>query len=150
MQSRFVRQLELDEKVAFMHFNFPPLLVKRDISFLGVIHRARLREGPPPLWHFFYLDPSLARRQRRCVPRHEFQMIEWPGGNNLEIMRRSALGMIRVYNLLPVESVECRDLKLFYRSLTNLVTARVLAGDDRWKVLLSGRPPLFQFHPLVY
>ena len=78
------------------------------------------------------------------------QLIEWPCGRNLEIMRRSALGMIRVYNLLPAETVAKRDLKSFQRALTDLVRDRVVAGDCRWKVLLSCRHQIFQYHPLVH
>ncbi len=40
VQTRFVRQLDLDEVSAFMSLNLAPLCVRRDISILGVIHRA--------------------------------------------------------------------------------------------------------------
>ncbi len=78
------------------------------------------------------------------------QLVEWPGWHNLEIMRRSALGMIRVYNLLPPHVVSEHNLKDFQRSLTDLVRDRVVAGDSRWRVLLSPRCPIFQYHPLVH
>ena len=149
VQTRFVRQLNLDEETAFMRFNMLPLCVRRDVSILGVIHRAVLRSGPPKLSKFFRLDLSATHRQRRGVQRHAMQLVEWPCGNNLEIMRRSAFGMIRVYNLLPAESVQKHDLKSFQRSLTDLVRDRVTAGDHLWKALLSCRHPIFQYHPLL-
>ena len=149
VQARFVRQLNLDEETAFMRFNMLPLCVRRDVSILGVIHRAVLRSGPPQLWKFFRLDLPAPHRQRRGVQRHAMQLVEWPCGNNLEIMRRSAFGMIRVYNLLPAESVQKHDLKSFQRSLTDLVRDRVTAGDHLWKALLSCRHPIFQYHPLL-
>ena len=149
VQTRFVRQLGLDEISAFMSFNLAPLCVRRDIAILGVIHRAVLRAGPPQLWKFFRVDSVPTRRERR-TRRHTTQLIEWPCGRNLDIMRRSALGMIRVYNLLPVETVANSDLKSFQRALTDLVRDRVVAGDFRWKVLLSSCHAIFQYHPLVH
>ena len=150
VQSRFITQLELSEEAAFMHFNLAPLSVRRDISILGVIHRAALRKGPPELWKFFRREVSHSyRRSVRFSHRHSRCLIEWAAGSNLEIMRRSALGMIRVYNLLPEELVDKVDLKEFQRGLTQLVRDRVTAGDHRWRFLLSPRHALFQFHPLI-
>ena len=65
-------------------------------------------------------------------------------------MRKSALGMIRIYNLLPDELVMKLSVKEFQRGLTVLVKNRVVARDSRWKVVLSSRHPFLQFHPLVY
>ena len=64
-------------------------------------------------------------------------------------MRRSAFGMIRVYNLLPQEIVSEQTVSVFQHSLTELVRDRVVAGDGRWRHLLCPRWPLFQHHPLV-
>ena len=47
VQSRFLRQFEVSEESAFAHFNVAPLNVRRDISILGIIHRASLNLGPP-------------------------------------------------------------------------------------------------------
>ena len=148
VQSRFVSQVGLDETNAFMLFNLAPLCVRRDIAMLGVIHRAVLLQGPAQLWKFFRRD-VVRRREQRSFTRHSLQLIEWPPGRDLEIMRRSALGMIRVYNLLPQEAVAETTLKLFQRHLTQLVRDRVVACDGRWKELLSSRHRLFQNHPLV-
>ena len=149
VQVRFVREIGLSEEFAFMSFNLAPLQVRRDIAMLGVIHRAASRSGPPQLWRFFQRTVSdRGGRPSRNV-RHSLQVSEWAPGRNLEIMRRSALGMIRVYNLLAQETVEQQTMKDFQKSLTNLVRDRVVARDSRWKVLLSCRHPLFQRHPLV-
>ena len=148
VQSRFVRQLGLDETTAFMRFNLAPLCVRRDIAILGVIHRAVLCEGPPQLWKFFTRDYA-TRRESRLFSRHTLQLVERPPGRNLDIMRRSAFGMIRVYNLLPGDAVAEATLKGFQRYLTQLVRGRVVACDGRWKELFSCRHRLFQHHPLV-
>ena len=151
VQSRFLRQIDLSEESALMTFNLAPLCVRRDISILGVIHRAAMCAGPPMLWKYFRLDSaSIVARPTRRARRHSMHLVEWPAGRNLDIMRRSALGMIRVYNLLPADLVEKRCLSEFQRGLTDLVRARVVARDPRWKHLLSSRHPIFQYHPLVH
>ena len=94
-----------------MDFNLAPLSVRRDMSMLGVIHRATLVMGLPQLWPFFRFDISRSIVGRRR--RHERQVVEWPRDRDLDIMRRSALRMIRVYNILPAESVAKKDLKTF-------------------------------------
>ena len=93
--------------------------VSSDISVLGIIHAAALRQGPPPLWKFFQRDFSFGlRRSNRTYHRHSKCFIEWPAGHNLEIMKRSAFGMIRVYNILPQEVVDTHDLKAFQKALS--------------------------------
>ena len=104
-----------------MDFNLAPLSVRRDIAMLGVIHRAILRQGPPQLWKFFRLDLSTPVRQSRHAKRHSRHVVEWPAGRSLDIMRRSALGMIRIYNLLPDELVMKLSVKEFQHGLTVLV-----------------------------
>ena len=149
-QVRFLRELDLSEESAFMTFNVAPLQVRRDIAVLGVIHRAASRDGPPQLWRFFQRSAAGVRAAARRRIRHDRQVAEWPLGRNLEIMRRSALGMIRVYNLLPQNVVEQVAVKNFQSALTQLVRDRVFAGDHRWRIVLSSRHAFFQYHPLVY
>ena len=152
VQARFIRQFNMSEEAAFMHFNLAPLETRRDIAILGVIHRAAMREGPPQLWKFFCLacpDNVPARSSRHFRP-HSMRLAEWPPERNLDVARRSALGMIRVYNLLPHECVLHKTLSEFQRALSGLVRDRVVAGDHRWRHLLSPRPKLFQYHPLIH
>ena len=149
VQSRFLRQLAVSEESAFAHFNLAPLNVRRDTSILGVIHRASLNLGPPLLWICFRAEARAPARDLRSSRRHNFQIAEWPAGRSLDIMRRSALGMIRVYNLLPDECVSVRNVSWFQSKLTELVRNRRVANDATWKVVLSCRHPILQYHPLV-
>ena len=78
VQTRYIRQLNLSEEAAFMHFNLAPLETRRDIAILGVIHRAALREGPPQLWKFFGLTSPVdvpARSSRHFRP-HSMRLAE--------------------------------------------------------------------------
>ena len=135
-----------------MNSNLAPLSTSRDIALLGVIHRAALREGPPQQWKFCRVTPPdnpnarISRHQRV----HSMRLEEWPAGRNLDIMKRSALGSIRVYNLLPADVVLHRTLKQFQQALSGIVKDRVVAGDPRWRNLVSTRHALYQYHPLVY
>ena len=63
-------------------------------------------------------------------------------------MRRSAFGMIRIYNLLPQDVVEKIDVKSFQRALTQMVRDTLNGGDLNWRFLLSPRHQLFKTHPL--
>ncbi len=150
VQTRYVKELGLSEESALMTFNLAPLQVRRDIAILGVIHRAASGNGPPHLWKFFQRAPVADTERTSRSIRHKLQVTEWPQARNLDIMRRSALGMIKVYNILPHDVVQHRAVKDFQRAITDLVRDRVVAGDSRWKVVLSPRHPIFQYHPLVY
>ena len=143
-----MNQLEISDVDAFMQFNLAPLCVRRDIGILGMVHRAALRMGPPLLWQYFRVNLfATAPAHRR--PRHDMQLVECPAMRDLEIMRRSAFGAIRVYNLLPQLVVNTRTVSSFQTQLTNLVRARVHGLDERWKLLLSPRWPFFDQHPIV-
>ena len=98
VQARFLRQINVSEESAFMHFNLAPLTARRDIAILGCIHRAARQRGPPSLWQFFRRNPAPHVSFAWRAQRHSFQIVEWPRGTDLQIMRRSALGMIQMYN----------------------------------------------------
>ena len=148
IQARFLSQFAISAEDALMRFNLAPLCVRRDIAILGMIHRAVLRMGPPHLWQFFYIN-LLARTPSLRRPRHNMQLAECPAMRDLDLMRRSALGAIRVYNLLPQLVVDTRSVSSFQTQLTTIVKARVVARDERWTMVLSPRWPFFDQHPLI-
>lgn len=49
VQTMFLRQIRVSDAVDFDSCNLAPLRVRRDISMLGVIHRAANSAGPPQL-----------------------------------------------------------------------------------------------------
>ena len=147
-QIRFLQQIGLSEVAAFMNFNLAPLGARRDIAMLGCIHRATKLHGPPLLWKFFRRNTGQIAPAARRGQLHSLQLIEWPAGRNLELMRRSALGMIKVHNLLPQEVVDKANVKSFQSALTQMLRDRVNGGDGNWQWLFSPRVQLFQDHPL--
>ena len=65
----------------------------------------------------------------------------------LEIERRSAVGLIFVYNRLPADIVAQVTVKAFQRGLQQLLKERILSGCDDWRRTFSPRVPAY-CHPL--
>ena len=97
----FLTNRGISDKDALLHFRLAPLSTKRDITMLGLIHRAPIGKGPPQLRTSF--TPA---RNRISLRRHRFGLEGVLEGNYLEIARRSCLGFVRVYNSLPGEMVD--------------------------------------------
>ena len=70
-------------------------------------------------------------------------------GRFLEIARRSALGLIHVYNLLPQQLVDRKSLCAFQKGLQQLVLDRGKRGAANWEVTLSPRLCPMSPHPLL-
>ena len=148
VQTNFLGRLGISELEALMEFNLAPLAARRDIAMLGVIHRAALRQGPAQLWKFFQLDGNLRRSPTRLAARrHQRQLVEHRKGRFLEILRRSALGLVGVYNLLPAEVVAEATVKDFQGELQRVLKERAVEGCEDWKETFSPRIPLWR-HPL--
>ena len=149
LQNTFLRRLGVDQVTVLMEFRLAPLATRRDIAMLGLIHRAALRKGPPHFWKFFRLEQHpRASRTRLAQRRHGGQLVETRRDRFLEVVRRSALGLVSVYNLLPPEVVCTDAVKTFQKNLQELVKARAAAGYEDWPETLSPRVPLWR-HPLA-
>ena len=101
MQAGFLRELGISENDVLLHFNLAPLHTRRDIAMLGVIHRAATGRGPPQLRALF--KPAQHRISSR---RHRYFLQHVLEGNFLEIARRSAFGLVSIYNSLPGQFVD--------------------------------------------
>ena len=69
-------------------------------------------------------------------------------GRFLEVLKRSALGLIAVYNLLPAEVVEANNVSSFQSRLSALLRSAQQRGCPRWQRLFSPREELAR-HPLL-
>ena len=105
---------------------------------LGVIHRAVLGEGPPQIRSFFVLDNSGLRRCERHV-RHNLQLSYQFGSRPLDMLKRSVLGLSRVYNLLLASIVSCNRVNAFQGALQYLLCSQAMAAKPNWQDLLSPR-----------
>ena len=88
MQHKFLKDTGVDDITALMEFNLAPLAARRDMAMLGVLHRTVLGRGPRHFKELFKLDTA----GRLVDPRSTI------GG---EMVKRSALGLVAIYNLLP-------------------------------------------------
>ena len=101
------------------------------MAMLGVLHRAALKEGPEHFHSLFYLDQAATRRNTRWTSRrHSKPLVDYRKGRFLETLRRSALDLIAVYNLLPAEVIAERTAKEFQKQLYDLLTDRAIGGFE--------------------
>jgi hypothetical protein len=131
VQSRFLRGIGVDELIALVEFRLAPLAVRRDIAMLGLIHRAAVGEGPGHFKKFFQLSGAPVRHRRQLQdPRADMKH---------PFVKRSALGLVPVYNRLPASVVEPRCISIFQRHLQQLVVERAQEGRPDWAAVLSLR-----------
>ena len=119
----------VDDIPALTEFNLAPLAARRDIVMLGLAHRTILGKGPKQFQEYFKRDETY----RLEDPRKTI------GG---EMVKRSALGLVAIYNLLPDDMKKAADVKNFQRELQSLMKSRAETGCEDWELLLSPRRPL--------
>ena len=110
---------------------------------LGLIHRTVLGAGPSHFKQFFKRDANAPHA------RHRFALAEWqgdesdfelPGSSPAQYISRSALGLCKVYNLLPARFVESAPtVKLFQKQLQDLLKSYAGHGFTNWEMLFSPR-----------
>ena len=112
-----------------MEFSLAPLAGRRDMAMLGIIHRAALGKGPAHFRdHFRMVSPG-----HLADPRQEI------GG---ELVKRSALGLAAIYNILPMECKRQKTVNNFQKQLQGYMREAVQAGRDDWAEIFSPRRPL--------
>ena len=117
-----------------------------DIAMLGLIHRTVLGKGPPHFSKWFQLQPWERDRSRLDRRHHSRNLESYRHGRYLETYKRSAFGLIDIYNLLPASIVEINTVPEFQKALQNLVKKVSVSRTD-WPTLLSPRVPIY-CHPL--
>ena len=148
LQTGFLREIGVPEADALVQFKLAPLCTRRDIAMLGIIHRCVLGRGPSHYKKFFVFADRPSRESRSSVQRHSLQLLSMVDGRQKEITRRSLLGMIDVYNMLPPASVEqSSSVQMLQSLLQQLVLDAVMADTDGWQRILSPRHPL-HIHPI--
>ena len=100
-QDKFLGELGITPEDALVHFNFAPLSCRRDMAMMGLLHRAALGKGPDHFKQFFKLSTAERHCTRSGSGRHSRQLLDIRNEHFLEIERRSALGLVWVYNRLP-------------------------------------------------
>ena len=136
VQTRFLKDIGVDEVTALNKFHLAPLTTRRDIAMLGLIHRTAMGKGPAQFKEFFKRDP------------HSTALHDPRNDSNAPITRRSALGLVAIYNMLPPSVLVARSVSAFQRSLQECVVKFALSGYPQWAELFSPRIPLVS-HPIM-
>ena len=141
VQKHFLRELDLTAQQALEEYNLAPLNTRRDLALLGLVHRTVLGEGPPHFQQWFFLatvqEGGYLTRRRAAL--HSKQLHDWLGTDHTELLRRSPLGLVRVYNRLAQDVVDATSVSCFQALLQNLVKEAAGRGEDDWDLLLSPR-----------
>jgi hypothetical protein len=148
VQASLLRQTGISAMEALMMFNLAPLSARRDMAMLGLIHRTVLGEGPAHFGEWFrQTAQQLPRRTRSSTARHSLQLHEPLEGAYLDVVRRSALGLTCVYNMLPEAVVGVKTVAGFQRKLQEVLKERAEEGCADWAQTFS--PRILRYcHPL--
>ena len=131
LQKSYLADLGLSELDSLVHFRLAPLSARRDMAMLGVIHRSVLGLGPPQ-FHEFVRPPWRWVRRQTLRQRHRFHLEDVMDSRHLLTYRNSFFGLLRVYNLLAPEVVECNSVSTFQGRCQELLVARAVAGCGDW------------------
>ena len=146
LQATFLREVGLTPLEALKKYNLAPLETRRDIALLGVVHRTVLGEGPPQFrrWFFAAEGSSHEYNTRRQEARRKYgkQLHDYLDRDQSALLRRSPLGLTRVYNELDAEAVKCTTVKSFQAELQRLVRKQAEAGVENWERHLKVKPAL--------
>ena len=137
VQRNFLRDVGVDDITALVHFHLAPLSTRRDIAMLGLIHRTVLAEGPSQFSDFFRRDPN-----------HRSKLVDPCLSSRSPLIKRSALGLVSIYNMLPQKVVKSKSVSAFQHGLQEIVSSFAVAGHPQWSEALSPRIPLTS-HPLA-
>ena len=114
------------------------------MAMLGLIHRTVLGLGPAHFRELFFpAAVQMSRRTRFAHRRHDRQLHDPRGPRFSEQLRRSGLGLIMVYNLLPQEVVDATSVQAFQSSCQAMLKDFAVRGVGSWQDLFSPRVPLF-------
>ena len=141
VQKRFLKEVGLTEEEALTNYNLAPLNCRRDMAALGLVHRTALGQGPKHFrdWFFATAVPQHTYKTRYQKHRHNKQLHDHLQGNHTELLRRSLLGVPRVYNGLPQDTVNSTSVKLFQRKLQRNLKEFAKTGRENWQRTLTAR-----------
>ena len=137
LQTSFLKQIGLTPLEALTKYALAPLSTRRDIALLGVVHRTVLGEGPPQFARWFFpAEPAkhtYNTRRQEARAKHGKQLHDYLDGSQSALLRRSALGLPRVYNALTPDTVACKTVKSFQAALQKLVLREAETGNQEWE-----------------
>ena len=133
LKSAFWWELCITAERALEQYKLAPLMCRRDMAMMGLLHRIILNDAPTQLKKLFPFavprsaDVSSTRRYSPwLLRRHNRQLKEQTIGTY--ILRRSLFGLVSIYNLLPQAIIDLKSIRLFQSALQR---ALCLAASQR-------------------
>ena len=138
MQKRFLEDAGVDECSALMQFNLAPLATRRDMAMMGILHRAAIGKGPMHFREIFQWD----KLKGQVVVKTGNAYMDSRETLKSPLIRRSILGLVTVYNQIPMSVRLEQKVRLFQTALQDLLKRRCQSGCADWKDTFSPRVPL--------
>ena len=138
LQTAFLNHVGLDAATALRDFHLAPLKTQRDIAMLGLLHKIQLGMAPECLRDLFsrQTKPIYAFGRRVGPPRHAYQLLDPVSKQSPVFFKRSIFGLAHVYNNLPADLVEVKEVKLFQLRLQLMVKEQI-HSNSAWESALS-------------
>ena len=143
LQDRFLNAVNLTKEIAITEFKLAPLNSRRDMGMLGLIHRSVIGQGPSHFQKYFLRAPPQPRLHGREANRnHGRQLISHRKGRFLELVTKSAFGLVDVYNLLLAYVVSAPTVSHFQRRLQEMLVKCIREDVSEWWRMFCPRLPL--------
>ena len=139
VQQHFLDEIGIDAKTAFLECNFAPLVLRRNIGILGLLHKRVLGLAHPVFQRLLPFHADIFHEQREG--RHNRQLY-W---HYLEVQfqrslfQRSIFSMCGTYNTLSQELIDSPSVSIFQAGLTALAKAECQDGNPNWHDCFSCR-----------
>ena len=141
VQRRFLRAVNLTAEQALEQYKLAPLQARRDMAMLGLVHRTVLGSGPEHFrkWFFTAEGPKHNHATRCQTNKHSKQLHDYVDGSHTELLRRSALGLTRVYNQLKQATVDAKTVRVFQRKLQERLKTLAREQAPHWEATFNCR-----------
>ena len=139
IQARFLHAIGLSEVSAFLDFNLAPMIIRRQITALGILHKRILGLTPSVITELlpFAVRNPLTHQTRLAVRLHDKQLEDRASGIVTEMFRRSLFGYVGIYNRLPQGCINLPNVKSFQAHLQSSLRNQVQMGNPAWRDLLA-------------
>ena len=135
VQESFLEDIGIDAINALLYFNLAPTSL-----------RTVLGQGPEHFKQWFYRE-DVANRTTLRFKRHRLRLHEYVTGQQLAFVKRSALGLVSIYNMLPTEIVETKSVSCVHGLLQDLAKDCASRSHPLWDSIYSTRHKLHT-HPI--
>ena len=139
LHTSYCSALHLDEKTAFLDYNFPPPGLRRDIAMLGFLHKRVLGQCHPSLISFLPFEPTPSDWHNKQLKSHVEEQLRFR-----HLYQRSLWGKILIYNRLHQSIVDAPSVKLFQKQLTKMARASCQSGHTDWNLYFHSESEMWR------